>query len=349
MTKEVRRFLHWPLVIGHFSLLLLSVRAEVTPASFRAAADYSAAHGGWSLLVLRDGATVFEEYHNGATAAARHKIYSGTKAFWVLATLAAVDDRLLALDERAADTLTEWRNDPRKSRITIRQLINCTSGLDPQFRLHGKLPDRNAVALAAPAVAQPGSAFTYGPSHYQALCEILRRKLAAHGATPTAFLERRILGPLGISSVEYLRDARGNPLLATGFRLTAREWARLGQLVLQRGKWNGRQLVRADLPGECLAGSRANAAFGPGFWLNAAARKFAASDADIEDTLDLPWQRQGWSRRCVCRAAPADLVACVGSGYQRLFIIPSQRLVIVRQGAGGRFSDAGFLRLLPEK
>jgi CubicO group peptidase (beta-lactamase class C family) len=334
--------------IAAILLLALCViaRAAVTPESCRAAADYSKARRGWSLLVLRDGATVFEEYHNGSSATERHKIYSGTKAFWVLATLAAVEDGILKLDELAADTLAEWRDDPHKSRITIRQLLTCTSGLDPQFQLHGQLPDRNAVALAAPSVARPGAAFTYGPSHYQALCEILRRKLDGRGDSPTAFLERRILGPLGIKNVEYLRDARGNPIFATGFRLTAREWSRLGRLVLQHGKWNGAQLIRAGLLDECFKGSRANAAFGMGFWLNSAAGKFAASETDIENTLDLPWRRQSWSRRCICRTAPGGLIASVGSGYQRLHIVPSEKIVVVRQGVNAKFSDASFLRLL---
>ena len=58
------------------------------------------------------------------------------------------------------------------------------------------------------------------------------------------------------------------------------------------------------------------------------------------------WQRQNWSGAVLCRDAPSDLVACVGSGYQRLYVIPSLNLVVVRQSSGGRFSDARFLRLL---
>ena len=55
---------------------------------------------------------------------------------------------------------------------------------------------------------------------------------------------------------------------------------------------------------------------------------------------------QDWHDACLCRAAPSDLVACIGSGYQRLYVIPSLDLIVVRQGEGGRFSDARFLRLL---
>ena len=62
--------------------------------------------------------------------------------------------------------------------------------------------------------------------------------------------------------------------------------------------------------------------------------------------LSPKWSSQHWADACLCRAAPNDLVACIGSGYQRLYVIPSLDLVVVRQGRDGRFSDAQFLRLL---
>jgi hypothetical protein len=62
--------------------------------------------------------------------------------------------------------------------------------------------------------------------------------------------------------------------------------------------------------------------------------------------LSRNWQAQDWRDACLCRGAPRDLVACIGSGYQRLYVIPSLDLVVVRHGRGGPFSDAHFLRLL---
>jgi hypothetical protein len=67
---------------------------------------------------------------------------------------------------------------------------------------------------------------------------------------------------------------------------------------------------------------------------------------DVEDMLEKDWDQQSWSRACLCRQAPDDLLACIGSGYNRLFVIPSQDLVIVRQGWNGGYRDAEFLRLL---
>jgi hypothetical protein len=62
--------------------------------------------------------------------------------------------------------------------------------------------------------------------------------------------------------------------------------------------------------------------------------------------LDLRWERAQWTNICICRAAPSDMVVALGSGYQRLFIIPSMNAVIVRQGRDSKFSDARFLRLV---
>ena len=57
------------------------------------------------------------------------------------------------------------------------------------------------------------------------------------------------------------------------------------------------------------------------------------------------WPKQQWRNACLCRNAPSDLVASIGSGAQRLYVVPSQDLVIVRQGKDSAFSDAEFLRL----
>lgn len=314
--------------------------------NLQAAADYSRARRGFALLVGQGGRVIFEDYENGSAPGDAHKIYSGTKGFWCVAAMCAVEEGILKLDEPAAGTLAEWRADPRKARITIRELLSFTAGIDPGFHLHSDdVRDRNAFALALPAVAAPGEAFIYGPGQLQIFCEILRRKLAARGSeTPFHFLQRRVLGPLGLSGVIYKKDARGNPLLATGFQLTARQWARFGEMILRDGRFNGRAVVPAALLKLCFRGTAANPAFGMGFWTNAEAS--GGREIDIENELEKKWWQQKWDGVCICRDAPRDMVVALGSGYQRLFVIPSLDLVIVRQGLDAKFSDADFLRIL---
>lgn len=322
-----------------------SKSAALAPERIRSAADYSAANRGKSLLVLQQGRVVFEDYPNGFAANGAHKIYSGTKAFWCLAGLAAQEEGILRLDERAADSLAEWAGDRLRSRITIRQLLDFTSGLDPFFELHEDgIGNRNALALHRALVAEPGDAFIYGPCSLQVFSEVLRRKLAARGETPAAYLERRVLRPMGLGSQRYVQDRAGNPLLAAGFILSARQWAQMGRAILNQ---LGRHIVSAEAVFDaCLRGSRVNAAFGLGFWNNNAARRFGAREVDVEEMLEEQWPRQRWRNACLCRAAPADLGASIGSGSQRLYVVPSRSLIVVRQGQSSRFSDGAFLRLL---
>ena len=313
--------------------------------TLRAAAEYSSARRGFSMLVIHDGRVIFEEYANGAKAGDRHKIYSGTKSFWSVAAMCAVGDGVLTLDERVADTITEWQGDARRSRITMRQLLNFTDGIDPASHTHSdELRDRNGYALHAPVVAAPGAAFLYGPSHLQIFCEVLRRKL--NRQTPFSYLRKKVLDPLGLGGVEYKKDALGNPLMASGFKLTARQWARFGELVLHRGESGGRAIVPDSLLAQCFHGSAACPAFGIGFWNNTQAAHSGAREFDIEDMLEKKWWQQDWHRACIARGVPADTVACIGSEYQRLFVIPSLDLVIVRQGLNAKFRDGDFLRIL---
>lgn len=295
------------------------------------------------MLVVQNGRTIFERYANGGSVRERWPIFSGTKSFWGIAAVAAVREGLFKLDDSVSDTITEWKNDPRKSRISIRQLLKQTDGIEGASRLQrASVRDRNAMAIRLPIVAEPGSAFIYGPSHLQIFSELLRRKL--RGRSTIGYFEGRVSNRLGLGRLKYKKDAHGNPLPATGFELTAREWARLGELVLARGNYHGRQIVPAALLGEAFTGSSANPSYGLTFWLNQQAPN--GREVDVERMLDLPWQSAQWDDVCICKDAPADLVVALGSGYQRLFVIPSLKAVIARQGSSAKFSDAHFLRLI---
>src|SRR6266516_795628 len=303
-----------------------SAQAEIRATDCARAAKYSESKRGVSMLVMQNGRTIFEHYAKGGSARGRWPIFSGTKSFWGIAALAAVRDGLFKLDDFVSDTIAEWKSDPRKSRLTIRQLLNQTDGIEGASRLQrASIRDRNAMAIWLPAFAEPGSAFIYGPSHPQIFLELLRRKL--NGRATTSYIEGRVLNRLGLGRLNYKKDARGNPLPATGFELTAREWARLGELVLGRGNYHGRQIVPANLLREAFTGSQANPSYGLTFWLNQQSRKLSG-EADMERMLDLPWQNAQWTNVCICKDAPADMVVALGSGYQRLFVIPSLKAII---------------------
>src|SRR5580700_2186198 len=121
-----------------------SAFAELQSADCTRAAKYSESKRGITMLVMQNGRTIFEHYANGGSVDSRWPIFSGTKSFWGVAALCAVRDGLIRLDDRVADTIVEWKNDPRKSQITIRQLLSQTDGIEPAPHLHSQsVRDRN--------------------------------------------------------------------------------------------------------------------------------------------------------------------------------------------------------------
>src|SRR5437660_9067105 len=125
--------------LGSFLLLALvastSAGAEIQAADCARAAKYSESTRGVSMLVIQNGRRIFEHYANGGSARERWPIFSGTKSFWGIAALEAVHDGLFNLDDSVSDTITEWKSDPRKARITVRELLSQTDGIEAASRL----------------------------------------------------------------------------------------------------------------------------------------------------------------------------------------------------------------------
>ena len=309
----------------------------VTPAACAAASEYSDAHAGVAVLVLADGRTVCE---TGATGKA-FELWSGTKSFVGVIAAAAVQDALLTLEERVADTIPEWRTDELKRQVTIRQLLSMTSGQPSRV---GR-PGGYEAAAALPVTIQPGSAFNYGPTPTEVFGAVMARKLAARGLkeTPVEYLDRRVLKPAGISYTDWRRGPDGNPLLPQGAILTARQWAQFGELIRHAATVEGRQLVDAGAFQALFTGSEANAAYGLTWWLP---RRTQSTDP-ITAQFELARNPH---------AVPADTVIAAGAGEQRLYVIPSLGITIVRQAKldlasrpgpnEPRWADSTFLHLL---
>jgi len=203
-----------------------------------------------------------------------------------------------------------------------------------------------AQALAASAYAEPGTDFRYGALPFQVFGELLKRKLG--GKDPIDYLSERLLKPMGLSYYRWTHGSDGNPHLSSGAALTARNWAKLGELVANEGMWNGTQLLRPELLAECFKGSKENPSYGLTWWLNReTSQALQKSIPQLENGTDYMYDSP---------FIPKDLVYAAGSGKQRLYSIPSLHMVIVRQGDKIResldgsyrsdFSDKEFFRIL---
>ena len=100
----------------------------------------------------------------------------------------------------------------------------------------------------------------------------------------------------------------------------------------------------AAVRGLLANGTPQNGMYALGFWLNRSASVRGAREIDVEDSLDPCPRGSFWRNGCLSLSAPAELLAMIGSGGQRVYIVPSRQLVVIRLARGGRFSDAEFLR-----
>lgn len=271
------------------------------------ASSYSKRFGGHALLVMLDGEIVFERYEEGWNASRRHPLASGTKSFVGVLAAAAVEDGLITWEQPVSSVIEEWRDDPRKSRITVRQLLDLSSGLDPADAVLGsggrgligrsigadrglrrgaaasgeRAMDKFAASIGVPMRDEPGTRFRYGPSHFFAFGEMLERVLdnarregRLEDESLEAYLDRRVLAPIGLGGVSrgWGRDRAGNLNLPGGARLTAREWARFGEFVRRQGRVGGESGIDVVVIDEaelrrCFEPSAANPAYGLTWWL----------------------------------------------------------------------------------
>lgn len=349
----------------------------------RAAADYSRARDGEGMLVLLDGEPVFEDFRAGESATAPHLLASGSKSYCGIAAALAIEDGFLSLDERVADTIVEWRDDPAKSEVTVRQLLSLSSGLAPLSATidNGRnaaaagIRDRAKASIEAPLRARPGERFIYGPSQFYVFGELMKRKLASRpegDADLVAYLERRLFAPLGISP-RFLRDPVGNANLPGGSRTSARDWAAFGECIRNGGRHDGRTLVDPAILAEVMRPHGPNPRYGLTWWL----LRDGAGTPEDEVAVDMIDERlaqaeptgpvRGAIRRRIAERARTDAQRAVessreagalgpiegfmaaGKGKQRLYVLPRHGMTIVRFGAidGSRgYQDAEFLAIL---
>lgn len=162
-------------------------------------------------------------------------------------------------------------------------------------------------ALATPIKDAPGTTFRYGGIPLQVFGAVLARKLEPRGLTPHAYLRERLLDPIGLAIGAWRSLADGTQPLPTGAFLSAREWLKWGRYALAH-RYD-------DALAPCFTGSAANPRYGLGWWL-----------APV--------------------AAPAGIVHAGGSGGQALYVIPSERAVVVKFGQSASYKHDAFLKRL---
>lgn len=284
-----------------------------------------------ALLVLRDGDLVYERYAAGFGPDT--KLISWSMAKSITAVLAGfmVADGQLALDGPAPVAAWQRSGDPRGA-ITLRHLLHMSSGLehvengDPiwdgdtvEMLFGGGAGDMAGFAEAKPAAAQPGERFNYSSATSVILSDILVDTLTpAQGATARRdamreYIRGRLAEPLGMTSLTPEFDAKGTMIGGSIMHATARDYARFGEFLRNRGVAGGQRLLPESWMRFMLSPSPNDAGYGGHIWLNR--RRPPGARAAL-------WPERG----------PNDLFACIGHQGQYIIVSPSQRVTIVRLG-----------------
>ena len=189
-------------------------------------------------LVIRERGQLVGAWHFGREPGLIQTM-SCTKSVVGLAVGALLDDGVLAsIDQPVAALYPEWQQG-RKQQITIRHLLNHTSGLQNELDAGIEIypsPDVVQLALAAALTDAPGARFIYNNNAVNLLAGIVQR---AVGRRLYHYLRDRVFQPLSITEFDWLLDPAGTPYAMAGLALQAEDLATIGQLMLNRGQWDG--------------------------------------------------------------------------------------------------------------
>lgn len=280
-----------------------------------------------SLIIIRDGRIELAKYWNdGGPGTIVNSYYFNTTAMVLLFGIAVEEGHIKSIDQPAADYLPEWRTDARRA-ITIRQLLQMSSGLEMYFdnidpaSMHTRAffgSDIATAALEYPLEKPPGSEFAYNYIVPEVLGVILER---ATGQRYAQYLSTRLWQPLGNQTAYVWLDRPGGKAHQnSGLYATPHDWANFGQLLLDRGSFLGRQLVPEWWFDEMLSPSPANPNYGF-IWLG---REYVAERLMEPRVRYRPKSSEAY--------LAGDLFFVDGYGGQRIYVVPSERLVIVRFG-----------------
>jgi CubicO group peptidase (beta-lactamase class C family) len=293
--------------------------------------------GPWAIAIVHNGYLVREWFGVPAMPATTFDVWSCTKSATGIAFGLLLDDSRrhkipngtqIDLDSPAYTYIAEGSplSDPRKEKITLRHLLTMTSGIPGESKgvigiavapgggeyetALGKRETRFG-ASAATLTGEPGTVWDYSDAGFAHL-SLIFAKVA--GQEIGDYMKERVFEPIGIENFGWDRQGGAGHIgphtnAHSGLRLSARDFARLGYLMMRNGVWQGRQIVPQQWIETATRSSQAlNSSYGLTFWVN---------------TTGEQWP-----------SLPKDAFAFKGYGSNRCYIVPSLDLVVVRVGYG---------------
>ena len=267
-----------------------------------------------SFMIVRRGHVIAEGWWKPEAADKPHVLHSLSKSFNATAVGLAIADGKLSLDDPVlkffpADAPAN-PSDNLKT-MTVRDLLTMTCGHDTEPKAVGGSPTVKQF-LAHPVLHKPGTHFQYNTMGSYTLSAIVTK---VTGQTSLEYLKPRLFEPLGIANPEWGSSSEGNSLGGYGLKLCTEDIAKFGQLYLQRGKWDGKQLI-------------------PEHWIDQATSKQVPNDQESHSKIGIDWLQgygfQFW--RCTHNAFRGD-----GANGQLCVVIPEKDAVIAITADTGNF------------
>jgi len=267
-----------------------------------------------SFVIVRHGKIISEGWWGPYGKELKHVMFSVSKSFTSLGVGLAIAENKLKLTDKVVtffpqslpDTLSTYMKN-----MTVQDLLKMSAGMntDPLFNVRGNA-DWPKVFLAAKVENRPGTVFKYNNMASFMLSAIVQR---ATGVKLVDFLKPRLFEPLGIKNFTWDETPEGYTFGAIGLKIQSEDMAKVGQMLLQDGKWNGKQIV-------------------PQSWVEEAT-SFQINSSDPGNTVPKElndWQQgygyQFW--RCRNNAFRAD-----GLGGQFIIVLPEKDAVVVLTAA----------------
>ena len=289
--------------------------------------DERAALGTRAVVVLHGGELVAERYADGFDADTPQLGWSMTKSVASLLAGRLVHQELLSVDD--AGLRGEW--DDGRADITVEHLLRMTSGLvwDETYDLGTPItqmlyaePDMADYVASRESAHGPGSYQQYSSGSTNLLCDVMSEATGVRADLP----RRELFAPLGLSSAVLEPDASGTPVCSSYMWATPRDWAAVGQLALQDGVWEGERLL-------------------PEGWM-----EWSTSVVDVDETEDPAYAAGWWANELADGTLddpllPEDAYSARGHDGQRIVVVPSEDLVVVRLGFTPELEEVGVSEL----
>ena len=316
---------------GNFEYPLDSIsseQSEIPMSAFQEAKEYAQIHGSKSLVIQHKGKIVFESYWQETNPDSLFGLHSFTKTMNALLVGHLLNDGYIkSIDESVSDYIEEWR-DGDKTNITIKHLLHMSGGLKETFD-YSPFSDRIQRAYGTDIVnanlnmdpeIDPGTVFSHNNYNSQILGILIER---ASGKRYSEYFSEKIWSPLGSRDAFFFVD-RPDGMVHTDCCMWAsiRDMIRIGEMLMNKGLFKNKEILPKGWVEQMITPSEPNNNYGMQIWLGNEYEERRAYDARL--TMYANYHGEPY--------VTDDLFFMDGIGKQRMYMIPSESLVILRTG-----------------